>query len=673
MKLHIIKCGVSGPPETGKSHVRALMLGLDRPKERRSTAVAAEADQVTPDDSTKEDLTKEDLTKEDLVGMKKTGKGCEWKIIRDRSMARFIANTLHNRDYKKVEEESTKESRLTTTELKKRCKVIIDIKKQLRNLHGKPKRKRKGLNTIRIVFFVDTGGQPQFQEILPNFIRCDINLLVHNLSQTLNHCPEFNYVIDGRKFTVPERMRLSNSDIIEQSVRSITSNISTSESKPSVAIVGTFKDKCNPDSDQYKPMLKEKSKEINKRLNPYVGSGIDKCGIFSPQREQRIFDIDASEQGWDLNSDSLENLKTNILDSAQNHPVEVPIRYFLFLQSIQAFAKTKPPGKNQYVTLEECYQVASDNDIAMTKSDVKKALELFDDCNLILYFPDILVNVIFVKPGFLFGMVTDLIVASFECESDNMTTDFQITGIFTQRILNDIASLQLTDKNFTQQNFLDLLKGLFIIAEVTRGHYFMPCVLPIEKATSEELRSTEECMKSNNIDGPLMFSFPQRMSPRGLFCALVVALVADSSWELSTEGMYRRRNVVELEYSHLNKHIGQVTVIDRKSHFEVYTTCDPSYCLGIKHSVSEAFKKACDNMNYGDSKIIGLPCRCKEPEIHSTKVDQLPKGGLWRERCSVNHRTKLIPLTPDRLLWFDDASSQNNDSLTVYAESKLHL
>ncbi len=64
-------------------------------------------------------------------------------------------------------------------------------------------------------------------------------------------------------------------------------------------------------------------------------------------------------------------------------------------------------------------------------------------------------------------------------------------------------------------------------------------------------------MKSHGIDGP----FPQKMSLRELFCALVVAIVADSAWQLSalSEGIYRHRNVVEFE---VFPHLGQVIIID---------------------------------------------------------------------------------------------------------------
>ena len=177
VKVNIMKCGVSGPPETGKSHVRALMLGLPRPKERNSTQVATEADQVT----------NRIYTTEDLLDTGKRG----WNVIKDGEsfMPRVIANTLHDGEYRcegaaSASLDSGAERVQTSTgvkfcSLKDRFKIVRNIQKKLKELNGKKKRKRKGLNGLTFVYFVDTGGQPQFQEILPNFIRCDVNILVH--------------------------------------------------------------------------------------------------------------------------------------------------------------------------------------------------------------------------------------------------------------------------------------------------------------------------------------------------------------------------------------------------------------------------------------------------------------------------------------------------------------
>ncbi len=87
-------------------------------------------------------------------------------------------------EYQKAKvEEGTSEPPLRS-ELRKRSKIIRDIKRHLEEMRRKSKgmkskRKRNGLNNVQLVYFVDTGGQPQFQEVLPNFIKCDINLLVH--------------------------------------------------------------------------------------------------------------------------------------------------------------------------------------------------------------------------------------------------------------------------------------------------------------------------------------------------------------------------------------------------------------------------------------------------------------------------------------------------------------
>ena len=94
VKLHITKCGVSGPPGTGKSHVRALMLGKPRPTARQSTA---EADWVITNLNRIPD-------EEDLIDMRRTGSSFAWKVIGNDMMARLIANTVHNRDYSSVKE-----------------------------------------------------------------------------------------------------------------------------------------------------------------------------------------------------------------------------------------------------------------------------------------------------------------------------------------------------------------------------------------------------------------------------------------------------------------------------------------------------------------------------------------------------------------------------------------
>ena len=656
VKLHVLKCGVSGPPETGKSHVRALMLNLDRPTQRISTPVATEADVATTDSKR---FDAEDVT-EDVVELKNTKKNkCLWKILKDNSMAKVIANTIFNEDYCKSSQ-SDRAPHFRRQSQRKNYKVLNDIKKCLKAMKGAKKRQRKGLNGIHLLYFVDMGGQPQFQEILPNFIKCDINLLVHNLSQSLEHCPGFNYVINGKQFSVPEKMKLSNIDIIEQSVRSIVSSDVCPDSKPNVAIVGTFKDHCPTVYDEFSTMLKEKSSAIYNRIKPYTGYGKEKCNLFTPGRhsEERVFAVDASEQGWYSNEDVLEKLRGSILTCVDKKSIEVPIKYFVFLQILKAHAKKEHVD---YITLDECYEISSLCNIPLSEHDIEEALKLFNDCNIIKYFPNILHNIAFIQPGFLFGKVTDLIVSSFQCENDEMSEErayFRNTGIFSTAIVRQVSSLQSGNENFTLQNFLELLKGLFIIAELDHGSYFMPCVLPLENLSSE-LRETQDCMKYNGIDGPFMISFKSKMSPRGLFCALLVALLQNPQWKLSTlqdDQIFRCRNLVEFDVS--GRYSGKVTIIDRISRLEIYTTCEKNACLKIRGTVCKGFYEACCKLHYdSQDRNFGFPCtKCDREELHSTEVFQ-GDANEWKERCSVNQRKRPVPLMKERLVWFNNDSS----------------
>ena len=675
--LHIVKCGLSGPPDTGKTHMRALMLGRKRPRaQRQSTALARRADQVTPDYSR--------ILDENVVDVKKSRGSHKWGVVDYQGMTKLIANTLFTEEYSSDSEaeEDTSESsvsprpRLSPKKQKREATKIVEaIKKSLKGM--KSKRNRKGLKGVRFVYFVDVGGQPQFQEILPNFIRCDINLLVHNLSQELDECPPFNYVSNGQKFTAPEHLNASNIEIMEQSVRSICSNMSyETKFKPHVAIVGMFKDQCSEDSHDFSKMVKKKSKKILRQLKDYCGpSGIGKCELI-PSRQGHIFAINGSVNGWDKNSRTINDLKECIHQYAEKRSVKVPIRYFVFLQALIDYAERKK--KFYYLTLEQCRSVAFAGDLFMKESDVKKALVLFDDCNVILYFPEVLPNIVFVKPGFLFGLTTKIITASFECENPvnryncnrvfNLeNVHFRKSGVFTDALLKNIPSFKLLDKKFNRAQFLKLLQDLYIIAEVSPGKhlYFMPCVLPMCNPSSEKLDHIKKCMDENEVDGPLCISFTHRKSSRGMFCALLAALAGSPGWKLNelSDKPFRHRNLVEFQfYNEADELTGAVVVIDKKSHFEVYTTCPPSSCFSVQQTVTKSLENVCDKMKYSHNVVDfkGLPCMvsptCKG--LHSSQIFCDKRTRVWRERCSSTQTLSPLSLTPRRSIWFSEGASQ---------------
>ena len=94
---------------------------------------------------------------------------------------------------------------------------------------------------------------------------------MHKLSEKLHDCPGFEYWLNGNKYTIPEALRVSNMSIITQSVRSVCSSIRSEQCdqrSPTVAILGTFKDKlkaqCGGDRVSMEDIIKNKGNSIEK-------------------------------------------------------------------------------------------------------------------------------------------------------------------------------------------------------------------------------------------------------------------------------------------------------------------------------------------------------------------------------------------------------------------------
>ena len=667
LDLHITKCGISGPPGTGKTHIKALLLNKDRPTQRSSTALSTKAKEVT-------NVEFPINSKEILKG------GLQWTVLKNNHWARLLANTIYD-STPPVDSSNQNSSRVgrhveTTSALRFRgvsgmtYKLLLEMYKK-----NKPKRKRSTINKIHLIYFVDTGGQPQFQEILPNFVRSSINFLVHKLSEKLDDCPGFEYCLNGSKYTIPEALRVSNMYIITQSVRSVCSSIRSEDNQqsPEVAILGTFKDElraqCEVNNEKY---IKDRGIFIEKELCKYnyVGEGARKCTLMKHTRDGCIFPVDASEEGWNSNSKVIEDLR-NKVHNCSNRVKDKPLSYFVFWQNLKDFSK-----KQKKPVLDKCtiQKIIDEQDyISLDATQVEEALDLFAEVNLILHFPSssILKNLIFVDPNFIYERVTEIIVASFHCFGSSAIDNFSSTGIFTDLDLDTIPSLSFTKYHptFTRQIFLSLLQDLFIIAELQEGHYFMPCVLKLENLeslSSESKTAIDEFLKYmyfHEVSGPLVFSFGDKMSPRGLFCAMVAKLSRNFGWKLHDgPNAVRCRNMIEFKvYNNENNvSLGTALLCDKLTHLEVYTTCERIHCCIIRKAILSSLFAAGSSLKYSFTAIdihAGFYCKCPAVPKHHTKVFQKENSDMWQEKCSLNTRKHAVDLHKIQDAWFKSIPS----------------
>ena len=365
---------------------------------------------------------------------------------------------------------------------------------------------------------------------------------------------------------------------------------------------------------------------------------------------QTCFTIDGSEEGWSTNGAVIDDLHTNIETFTNELGVDIPIRWFLFLSLIKEMSANK-----MFLSLQDCYQLAKDEDILMDEEDVDEALELFDELNLVLHFVKFLSEIVFISPSFLLNKVSEIIEQSFDCTSPTRgitpedRIQFRKTGIIDKSTLQQIESFQKGfDSRFSLDALFELLTKLCIVAEISSNRYFMPCVLPLEQESvnSGFLKRTILQMHMNRVE-PLVISFPDDYSPRDLFCASISYLAKLPNWKIESDfcPLERKRNLVEFEVSECKQVadatlIGNVIIVDRIPYFEVYSTCPLKHLCDIRRTINEALWNASVNcLGYSPQNIglsFGFLCQieCGKPKPHGTRTELHDKDvPQWAMKC----------------------------------------
>ena len=515
---------------------------------------------------------------------------------------------------------------------------------------------------LQWIHFIDSGGQPQFHEVLPAFIRnTTATIFVMKLSERLDEHPMIEYYDrNGELCGKSYPHALSNDKILQCCVGTIHSRPSTGEGKHSKAlVVGTHRDLESTCSET----RAEKNRKLVDMLMPIVR---DELVLYSPHLKdpEVIFPINAKTP-FEQDHEVCALIRKQVQDKKYApSPYKIPIGWFLLEQDIIK------ASKGGVISKTACLGIASILNI--DAEALTAALKYFDDLNIFLYYPSVLPEVVFSDPQILLNKVTELVHFSYSLQSDSPPLavegkwlQFRDKGIVTVDMFQDerFSSHYIPDL-FTPADLIKLFEHLLIIASISSTEYFMPSLL--QMITPTEVSNLLSLQSS--FAAPLLVHFPAGCAQNGVFCSLVVYLLSECQWkvECNPKGtpLCVSRSCVRFQLP--GKPVS-IVLVDTFLYFEVHvTTRNTMYstnCPMIREAIFSGLKAAAEALRYNNSTPVpAFFCKCSSPSHAAT-----PKVGdndcyLMCTKCSSSGA-----LTKQHSVWLDE------DIPTITAEGKHYL
>ena len=644
--------GIFGYAGSGKSHVLALMLGERPPRLRISTACSTKPVRAISHSRIRRG-------------------GRKFKRICDKDYSKMMMKTA--RDSVAKCSESTECSEPTVIKLKWSEKLfkfferspkstlptappappdptdqvekdlIVDFHQSAENVES--------LEDQTVGDVTDSGGQPQFLEILPRFIDdLSLGILVTDLSQRLDDYP-VNYYFNDQGQSVGEGVKssLTNEQILRRFMQMIVSK-SQGSKRVRFVFVGTHRD--------LEHVCTESREEKNRKLKDMVKSfGLEDSVIYQDRQFNKlIFALNAKEPE-DVDRQKADELIDLMMDGSFARSITIPVSYY----GVESTLKQKVQESNQ-IAFPESEILSEVAHYHFDKESLKGALRYLHDIKRIFYFEEDFPNVVIGEPQAVLDKLTELVAYHIELTTNPEKQEalegkwkkFSQCGILNIDCLKKFPG-QYVEGVFSPADMMKLFEKLFIVSEVNQGEYLMPCVLPMDPQTS----CNPEC-ETQSVP-PMVLHFTRGVPRHGVYCGTICHVMTEAKWKLledptTGEPFHITRNSVHFSIPGCR---GKVTINDSLDSFflvSLHIPRDvPSYsqtlsqmCIEVQDTLNKAINDVTEKLNYTpDSPEVAFLCeQHKDLPLHPATVSKMGDELL----CTKNN-DKGGTLTDQHRVW----------------------
>ena len=648
-----------GPPATGKTSVIDLAMGRPPAVDRHSTGVAEPPScSIIVGDDSSEDVEWEELTPDRMLDMV-----CETI----EALAEPVDHLGTERHAVLQQHETGATPTLSdpahsppgaaghTPATKHRPRdfpqILTAIIQRLPKVRGSTR-----LFRTRLLLMSDSGGQPNYLDVFPLFVRnkC-LALFTLKLNEPLHAIPQFSYCIQGHSISMADTMlQYSYWQLLESLAKSMSSFLpSLSQSSgcrgnARFAVVGTFADRMDECVNE---SLEDKNASLAQSLKAYERLRINYKG-------KAILPINAVTSDKKQRRQYMMELRRHISKSPSVE-VTIKLRWFGFYLSLLSSSKAQ---QRAMLSLQECLDIGRSLD--MDEQETRKAITFFHNLNLILHYQtdelDMLV-IINLKP--ILDLVSLTIGVSFIDEDElhdfffidlpaGAREHFQQHGCFDRQTLHECFQFP---RLLNADAFINLLAEVKAVAIIKNSNaFFMPCVL---RYASKE----EECkIMKDRLSCPWIVSLKIQSSyhepyvplPPAFSPTLIVLLLSSHLFSIVI-GLRQYRNIFVLHY----RNGGDVTIIERQLQLEIYYSFSDSDCSAIRYFIHKTILETEKRLSFDVDSITiedSFPCSCSSsPQRESRHILCKPTSVPPRAQCELT-RNKC-ELKEQELRWLSPA------------------
>jgi GTPase SAR1 family protein len=543
------------------------------------------------------------------------------------------------------------------------------------------------------LYIIDSGGQPQFHELLPTFVRhVSAVAFFVKLNETLatrpmieyysKDGPMIEYCSKGGCVCEPYQSSQTNLQIIQNCLQAMQARclIEDAAKCPELFFIGT-----HYDLESQEEPLSAKNDQLSAILNQHDVFRKHLAYNSLGSVDQLLYPVNALMPSA-ADKQVVASFRHDIMEKCQKHERQIPIRWFVLESLLQELSQ------HGIISFKKCLEVAGR--LGMDEDRLRAAIEYLAQLNIFEFYPSVLPEVVFTTSQVLLTKVTELVEYSHLLRNSSVPhccfgdKEFRDNGYLDVKFLdNDRFSSHFVSGLFEVKDLLALLEDRLVITRRGPGKFMMMAVL--SELPSEKLEKHRLANSKSSTHVPIAVHYPGSLFPAGIFTSLVSHLQTSSNWMVLMNDRTGKpeclfKNCVDfiIDTDELSAF---TTLIYTHQWIELHIKIDgdQQQACSLKRMLFDGLKHAAEVQKYSDitPELAFLCSHEQEASSQAAAEESQPSSSLsphlatvtrnkQRIRCKLDKRISY-ELKEKYAIWIASGESTESNTTAGYEDRKF--